>query len=148
MDTPHPVCVSAMPQSAMEEAWSAVRERAGVEPRVAFSTTSAEPPAPVRRVYRAPGGDQFREVLEELAVLHERKSLDYGDGVDPLANITQAAESINVTPLAVCTVRMADKMQRLKSFFRRGEVEFDGIEDTLLDLAAYAVIGLIQHRKS
>jgi hypothetical protein len=43
---------------------------------------------------------------------------------------------------------MSDKMHRLRSFFRRGEVEFDGVEDTLLDLAAYSIIALVLYRES
>jgi hypothetical protein len=42
---------------------------------------------------------------------------------------------------------MADKMQRLKAFCHNGRVEFDGIEDTLKDIAAYSVISLVLHRE-
>ena len=40
------------------------------------------------------------------------------------------------------------KMHRLRAYFRRGKVEFDGIEDTLLDIAAYAAIALVLHRET
>jgi hypothetical protein len=43
---------------------------------------------------------------------------------------------------------MSDKMHRLKAFFRRGKVEFDGIEDTLKDLACYAAIALVLYREA
>jgi hypothetical protein len=55
---------------------------------------------------------------------------------------------INVPAYAGCVLRMSDKMHRLRSFFRRGEVEFDGVEDTLLDLAAYSIIALVLYRES
>jgi hypothetical protein len=55
---------------------------------------------------------------------------------------------INVSPWAGCILRMSDKMHRIKAFFRRGRVEFDGIEDTLLDFACYAVIALVLYRES
>jgi hypothetical protein len=41
-----------------------------------------------------------------------------------------------------------DKMHRVKAFFRRGRCEFDGIEDTLLDVICYAAIALVFYRQS
>ena len=101
---------------------------------------------PPRPKYR-PGTDSFVAVLEELRSLHMRKTMDYGVDEDALANIRNSADVINVPAYAGCVLRMADKMQRLRSFFRRGEVEFDGVEDTLLDIAAYAAIALVVYRE-
>jgi hypothetical protein len=95
-----------------------------------------------------PGTDAFLSVLEELSALHLRKTLDYGVEEDALANIRNSADVINVPAYAGCVLRMSDKMHRLKAFFRRGQVEFDGVEDTLLDLAAYSVIALVLYRES
>jgi len=110
-----------------------------------LSETYAEwtPPTPKYR----PGTDSFVAVLEELRSLHMRKTMDYGVDEDALANIRNSADVINVPAYAGCVLRMADKMQRLRSFFRRGEVEFDGVEDTLLDIAAYAAIALVVYRE-
>lgn len=94
-----------------------------------------------------PGTDRFVEVLEEIKSLHLRKTLDYGQDDDALANIRSSSDVINVTPWAGCILRISDKMHRLRSFFRRGRVEFDGVEDTLLDIAAYAVIALVLYRE-
>jgi hypothetical protein len=95
-----------------------------------------------------PGSDKFCAVLEELKQLHLRKTLDYGQDEDALSNIRSSADVINVSPWAGCILRMSDKMHRIKAFFRRGRVEFDGIEDTLLDFACYAVIALVLYRES
>jgi len=95
-----------------------------------------------------PGTDAFLAVLEELSALHQRKTLDYGVAEDALANIRNSADVINVPAYAGCVLRMSDKMHRMKAFFRRGEVEFDGVEDTLLDLAAYSIIALVLYRES
>jgi hypothetical protein len=110
-----------------------------------LSETYAEwnPPTPKYR----PGTDSFVAVLDELRSLHMRKTMDYGVDEDALANIRNSADVINVPAYAGCVLRMADKMQRLRSFFRRGEVEFDGVEDTLLDIAAYAAIALVVYRE-
>ena len=87
-------------------------------------------------------------MLVEIEQLHLRKTLDYGCDEDALSNIRSSSDVINVTPWAGCILRISDKMHRLRSYFRRGRVEFDGIEDTLLDIAAYAVIALVLYRES
>ena len=103
-----------------------------------------KPPADGMR----PGSREFVAILDEIRDLHLRKTLDYGADEDALANIRRSADYVNVPAWAGCVIRMADKMHRLRSFFRRGRVEFDGVEDTLLDLAAYAVIALVLYRES
>jgi len=95
-----------------------------------------------------PGTDKFVGVLREIAALHLSKSLDYGQDEDALANIRAGAEAINVPAWLGCVLRMSDKMQRIRAFCRRGKVEHDGIEDTLLDIAAYAAIALVVYREA
>lgn len=95
-----------------------------------------------------PGTDKFLAVLQEIADLHVRKSLDYGVDEDALANIRAGGEAIGVEPWKGCVLRISDKMQRLKAFCRRGTCEFDGVEDTLADIAAYAAIALVMVRES
>ena len=94
-----------------------------------------------------PGSREFIAVLEEIKSLHLRKTLDYGQDDDALSNIRSSADVVNVPPWAGCILRISDKMHRLRSFFRRGKTEFDGVEDTLLDIAAYAVIALVLYRE-
>lgn len=95
-----------------------------------------------------PGSREFLDVLEELKRLHLAKTLDYGVDEDALSNIRQSADVVNMPAWAGCVIRMSDKMHRLKAFFRRGKVEFDGIEDTLKDLACYAAIALVLYREA
>ena len=95
-----------------------------------------------------PGSREFVAVLEELKALHLKKTLDYGVDEDALANIRQSADVVNMPAWAGCVIRMSDKMHRLKAFFRRGKTEFDGVEDTLKDLACYAAIALVLYRES
>ena len=95
-----------------------------------------------------PGSREFLAILDELKDLHLRKTLDYGIDEDALSNIRNSAEIVNVKPWAGCVLRMMDKMHRLKAFFRRGRCEFDGVEDTLKDIACYAAIALVLHRES
>jgi len=94
-----------------------------------------------------PGSREFVAVLEELKALHLQKTLDYGVDDDALSNIRSSADIVNMPAWAGCVIRMSDKMHRLKAFFRRGKTEFDGVEDTLLDLACYAAIALVLYRE-
>jgi hypothetical protein len=94
-----------------------------------------------------PGSREFLEVLDELKTLHLRKTMDYGIDEDALSNIRSSADVVNMPAWAGCILRISDKMHRLKAFFRRGRCEFDGVEDTLKDIACYAAIALVLHRE-
>ena len=94
-----------------------------------------------------PGSREFLEVLDELRTLHLRKTMDYGVDEDALSNIRSSADVVNMPAWAGCILRISDKMHRLKAFFRRGRCEFDGVEDTLKDIACYAAIALVLHRE-
>jgi hypothetical protein len=94
-----------------------------------------------------PGSREFLEVLDELKTLHLRKTMDYGVDEDALSNIRSSADVVNMPAWAGCILRISDKMHRLKAFFRRGRCEFDGVEDTLKDIACYAAIALVLHRE-
>lgn len=104
----------------------------------------------MQRGYSAerPGSGEFMAVLDEVARLHLRKTLDYGTDDDALSNIRQSADVIGSPAWAGAILRISDKMHRLRSFFHRGAVEFDGVEDTLLDITAYAAIALVLYRES
>jgi hypothetical protein len=93
-----------------------------------------------------PGTAEFLAVLDEVRELHLRKTLDYGADEDALANIRSSSDVIGVQAWAGCILRISDKMFRLRSFFRRGKTEFDGVEDTLLDICAYSAIALAIYR--
>jgi hypothetical protein len=95
-----------------------------------------------------PGSREFLDVLDELRTLHLRKTMDYGVDEDALSNIRQSADVVNMPAWAGCILRISDKMHRLRAYFRRGKCEFDGVEDTLKDIACYAAIALVLHRES
>lgn len=94
-----------------------------------------------------PGSREFLEVLDELRTLHLRKTMDYGIDEDALSNIRSSADVVNMPAWAGCILRISDKMHRLKAFFRRGRCEFDGVPDTLQDIACYAAIALVLYRE-
>ena len=158
-----PEPVSAMPPEQLEAAWAGVRERQRQlqenlrNPQAAAPVERRE--APVLPAWFAelrsgpatdqlrPGSREFLAVLDELRELHLRKTLDYGVDDDALSNIRSSAEVCNMPAWAGCVLRMMDKMHRLKAYFRRGKTEFDGVEDTLKDIASYAAIALVLYRE-
>lgn len=90
-----------------------------------------------------PGSLPFLELLDEVRALHLSKSQDYGSESDPLANIRQGAEFVNIEPWRGCMVRIADKVQRLRTFCQTGRLVHEGVRDTLLDLSAYSLLAIV-----
>jgi hypothetical protein len=90
-----------------------------------------------------PGSLPFLELLEEVRQLHLSKSQDYGSESDPLANIRSGADFVNIEPWRGCLVRVADKVQRLKTYCRTGRLVHEGVRDTLLDLSAYSLLAIV-----
>jgi hypothetical protein len=92
---------------------------------------------------RHPSSEAFLDLLQEMRRLHESKSADYGSEDDPLANIRQGADFVNIEPWRGCMVRIADKVQRLRTFCRTGRLVHEGVRDTLLDLSAYSLLAIV-----
>lgn len=86
------------------------------------------------------GHPRFREILDELAQLHNNKNADYA-GDDPLSNLL-ACEIAGISAEQGVYTRMTDKMSRLATFLKRHklQVESEKITDTLNDLANYAIL--------
>lgn len=91
---------------------------------------------------RHPNSARFHELLAELGVLHDRKQADYGSGDDPFANV-RASEDWGVPAWVGAMVRATDKVRRLQSLIANGKLENESAEDSLRDLAVYAVIALV-----
>jgi len=78
----------------------------------------------------------FDGICRDLMALHARKNKDYGNA---------AHESYKEFGLVSYVIRLNDKMNRLKSLTKPGveqEVKSESIEDTLMDLAAYAIMAI------
>ena len=82
---------------------------------------------------------QFNEILEEMKDLYTRKNRDYGDS---------STKSFKAFGLTSPIIRLSDKLERLKSLNdgKMALVEDESIEDTLIDLANYAVMTLVEVR--
>lgn len=95
-----------------------------------------------------PVSEKFFALLEELENLHGSKSQDYGSETDPLANIRQGADFVDIEPWRGCLVRIADKVQRLRTYCRTGRLVHEGVRDTLLDLANYSLLAILLHEET
>lgn len=83
--------------------------------------------------------DPFDSILAEMSALHNKKGKDYGGATDPYANVRASAE-FGVAPWIGALIRLNDKITRLKSFIRRGELANESALDSIQDIAVYAVI--------
>jgi len=87
---------------------------------------------------------------EEMKALVIAKNTDYTAGGGPFANF-KASEGFGVDPLVGLSVRLGDKIQRLKSFCKTGDlaVKDEGAEDIFRDLIGYSwiALALLEERK-
>ena len=79
------------------------------------------------------------QIVTGLSELYKAKNADYGDSVH---------ETYQKYGLTSFLVRMEDKMSRLRSLSKKSaeeqRVKDESIRDTLLDLANYAIIAVIE----
>lgn len=79
--------------------------------------------------------NNFRKYTDNLAVTLENKNKAYGD------SFTKSVDKFGKTVIAV---RLSDKFNRICNLIKRGELKEndESLEDTLLDMAGYAILGL------
>lgn len=79
-----------------------------------------------------------RDICQKIHDLYEAKNNDYGDSVN---------DTFNKFGIDAFLVRMYDKLNRVYSLTRKDKeikIQDEKIEDTLLDLANYAIITLVE----
>lgn len=80
----------------------------------------------------------FKEITNEMYEIFLAKNTDYGSSV---------SDTYKDFGLVSFLVRMQDKMNRLKTLSKKEAlVKDEKIEDTLLDLANYSILALIELR--
>ena len=89
------------------------------------------------------GHPEFYRILGDMAALHAKKAADYGSDEDPLHNVRSGGEFANIPAWVAAMLRANDKMVRLRSLIRNGKLENESAEDSLLDIACYAIIAAI-----
>ena len=88
------------------------------------------------------GDPRFHALLKEIGDLHDRKQADYGTDHDAFANV-RASEEWGIPGWLGALIRANDKVARLKTFAIKGSLENEGVRDSMMDLAVYALIALI-----
>lgn len=90
--------------------------------------------------------EDFREILEQIGEMHDKKSADYGNGNDPYFNL-RMCERGGLDAWKGVIVRLGDKYARLLTFMGHGELKNESVEDAFMDMAVYAILGLVLFRE-
>jgi len=101
-----------------------------------------EPPRQILHV----DSENFIALTKQLCEIHMKKSHDYGHNNQPLANFEESTR-FGVRPFTGIMIRMNDKMIRIQNFIDKGNLQCESVSDALLDIAAYALLGIIQLQK-
>lgn len=115
-----------------EGSWKPVLEK------VIGKKTSEVPVAPERH----PNSEKFHRYLGEAADLHDLKQSDYGRGDDPFANVRSSSDW-GMPAWVGAMVRLNDKVKRLQSLARTGNLSNEGAVDSFMDIAVYALIARV-----
>jgi hypothetical protein len=83
---------------------------------------------------------KHKEICQDLNKLYEAKNKDYGDSF---------GKSYKEYGLIMACIRLEDKLNRLKSLAKGSEqqVKDESIQDTLMDLANYSIMTIIEISK-
>lgn len=100
----------------------------------------------VQAAQRHPASAAFHALLRDAGEMHDRKQSDYGTDEDPFANVRAASEWGLPGSLGAC-IRINDKIRRLQAFYRKGSLANESVEDAFMDIAVYALIGLLLYRE-
>ena len=93
------------------------------------------------------GGDKrFFGLTVEMCRLHAKKQQDYGLEGDPFSNV-RASEAFGIPGWVGTLMRGQDKMKRLQKAAQGGTMSNESVEDSLIDLANYAIIALILYKE-
>lgn len=87
--------------------------------------------------------EAFQTELETMSSITEKKNADYAEDTNALANFNQIESITNgmITAPEGILVRMTDKLKRIGALlYRDPRVSNEALEDTVIDLANYAVI--------
>lgn len=76
--------------------------------------------------------NSFNSLLDQIKDTHEKKNHDYGNSF---------AKSMDEFGMPAAAIRLSDKLNRFKALINSEvKVKDESIEDTLLDMASYAIM--------
>lgn len=81
----------------------------------------------------------FKDILNKMYEIYEKKNADYGNSF---------AKSYEEFGLVSPVIRLSDKVERLKTLCNKeAQVKDESIIDTLIDIAVYAVLTILEIKK-
>jgi hypothetical protein len=92
------------------------------------------------------GNPEFERVIQEVLEMHRRKGADYGTDEDFFANVS-ASGNWGIAPWVGAMMRANDKVVRLQAAAKGSTLKNEGIEDSLIDIATYAIIAVCLFRR-
>lgn len=93
----------------------------------------------MRHIFGSESGE-FRDITNSMIQTYQAKNQDYGNSFE---------KTLYRFGLVASIIRLSDKMNRIESLSqKKAKVESESIEDTLLDLANYAIMTVIWLRKN
>jgi hypothetical protein len=104
---------------------------------------------PVIEPKRHPESQAFKDTLDAMLLLHDRKQKDYGTKESPFANL-EASEMFGIPAWIGIAIRSNDKMRRISTatqqWLETGSVQLsnESLDDSWIDLAVYAVVGYLK----
>lgn len=82
--------------------------------------------------------EQFENITKTMCDLYKKKNSNYGNSFSKLYQ--------DLGPIAGL-VPLHNKLDRLTNLIKGGKNDFESIDDTLIDLANYAILNLIERRR-
>lgn len=93
----------------------------------------------MRHIFGSESGE-FRDITNSMIQTYQAKNQDYGNSFE---------KTLDRFGLVASIIRLSDKMNRIESLSQtKARVKDESIEDTLLDLANYAIMTVIWLRKN
>lgn len=83
--------------------------------------------------------ERFKKITEDMNDLYKKKNSNYGNSFEKLWG--------ELGPISGL-VPLHNKLDRLTNLVKGGKNKFESIEDTLIDLANYSIMNLIEIQKS
>lgn len=81
---------------------------------------------------------EFKNITQEMLDIYSRKNVDYDDAF---------TKSLEEDGLLVAKIRLGDKYKRFSALIKQENlVKDESIEDTLLDMASYAIMTIMFNR--
>lgn len=141
-------CYNIEGRSFIDKAWYEMNDYKIISAEEFLSSFEELPNVPASEInvtddlFDKTDADRFKEITDKMYDTFKRKNHDYGNSF---------SESCDEEGLAASRIRLGDKWKRYKTLSKGeiAQVQDEKIEDTLLDMANYAIMTVIwlQNRK-